>query len=62
MTEVLIKSGRIVTAVDDYVADILVKTGQIEAIARDIPPDSIETHDASGLIIMPGGVDVHTHM
>ena len=62
MTEVLIKNGRIVTAVDDYVADILIKNGQIEAIARDIPPNSIETHDASGLIIMPGGVDVHTHM
>lgn len=62
MAEVLIKAGRIVTAVDDYVADILLKNGRIEAIARDIPVDSIETHDASGLIVMPGGVDVHTHM
>jgi dihydropyrimidinase len=62
MSEVLIKGGRIVTAIDDYVADILVRDGVIEAIARTIPTDSLETHDASGLIVMPGGVDVHTHM
>jgi dihydropyrimidinase len=62
MTEVLIKGGRIVTAVDDYVADILVKDGRIEAIARDIPASSMPVHDATGLIVIPGGVDVHTHM
>lgn len=62
MTEVLIKGGRIVTAVDDYVADILVRAGRIEAIARSIDKPSVEQHDASGLIVMPGGVDVHTHM
>ncbi|HEY9624684.1 MAG TPA: dihydropyrimidinase [Crinalium sp.] len=62
MPEVLIKGGRIVTAVDDYVADILIRDERIEAIARDIPAESIETHDASGLIVIPGGVDVHTHM
>ena len=62
MKEVLIKGGRIVTAVDDYVADILIKNGCIEAIARDIPTSSVETYDATGLIVMPGGVDVHTHM
>jgi dihydropyrimidinase len=62
MSEVLLKGGRIVTAVDDYVADILIQDERIEAIARDIPADDIETHDASGLIVIPGGVDVHTHM
>jgi dihydropyrimidinase len=62
MSEVLIKGGRIVTAVDDYVADILVKDGRIEAIAREIPAESRETHDATGQLVLPGGVDVHTHM
>jgi dihydropyrimidinase len=60
--DILIKRGRIVTAVDDYVADILIKEGQIEAIAREISAEAAETHDASGLIVIPGGVDVHTHM
>ncbi len=62
MSEVLIKSGRIVTAVDDYVADILIQEGRIEAIARHIDRPGAELHDASGLLVMPGGVDVHTHM
>ena len=62
MAEVLIKGGRIVTAVDDYMADILIKQGRIEAIARELTSDTAETHDATGLLVMPGGVDVHTHM
>jgi dihydropyrimidinase len=61
-SEVLIKGGRIVTAVDDYIADIWVKNGRIEAIARDLSIDSATVHDASGLIVFPGGIDVHTHM
>ncbi|HEY9880997.1 MAG TPA: dihydropyrimidinase [Leptolyngbyaceae cyanobacterium] len=62
MTEVLIKGGRIVTAVDDYQADILVQEGRIEAIGRDLSAPSATLHDATGLLVLPGGVDVHTHM
>ena len=62
MTEVLITGGRIVTAVDDYVADILVRDGKIEAIARELNVPSAQKYDASGLLVLPGGVDVHTHM
>lgn len=61
MSEVLIKGGRIVTAVDDYVADILVRDGHIEAIGRELPDADI-VHDATRLMVLPGGVDVHTHM
>ncbi|MBW4651521.1 MAG: dihydropyrimidinase [Kaiparowitsia implicata GSE-PSE-MK54-09C] len=61
--DVLIQNGRIVTAVDDYVADLLVRDGQIEAIARHIDPSpTMQVHDASGLLVLPGGIDVHTHM
>ncbi len=62
MNDVLIQGGRIVTAVDDYVADILIRNGKIEAIGRSLEAPSAEHHDASGLIVFPGGVDVHTHM
>jgi dihydropyrimidinase len=62
MTEVLIKSGRIVTAVDDYVADLLIRDGQIDMIAKQIQSDTAQTHDAAGMLVFPGGVDVHTHM
>jgi dihydropyrimidinase len=63
MTTALIKNGRIVTAVDDYHADILVEDGRIDTIGRDIAVGGdVEVHDAGGLLVFPGGVDVHTHL
>lgn len=63
MTTHLIQGGRIVTAVDDYIADILVENGRIEAIARHLEPSATTmVHGASGKLVMPGGIDVHTHM
>jgi len=59
----LIKNGRIVTAADTYRADILVEDGRISAIGADLAGDgAIETHDAEGLLVLPGGIDVHTHL
>ena len=63
MAATLIKNGRIVTAVDDYVADILAEDGRIRTIGRDLQVGAhVDIHDASGLLVMPGGVDVHTHL
>jgi dihydropyrimidinase len=61
----LIQNGRIITAVDDYVADVLCENGTIAAIGRDLPSHRFQadrTIDASGLYVMPGGIDVHTHL
>ena len=62
MGEVLITGGRIVTAVDDYIADILIQDGKIEAIGRELSGEQAIIHNATGLLVLPGGVDVHTHM
>lgn len=63
MDSVLIRGGRVVTAVDDYIADILVEDGRIRMIGRDMEVGAhIPVHDASGLLVLPGGVDVHTHL
>lgn len=62
MPDVLITGGRIVTATDDYRADILVQNGRIEAIGRHLEAPTAQHHQASGLLVIPGGVDVHTHM
>ncbi|MGB7086692.1 MAG: dihydropyrimidinase [Phormidesmis sp.] len=62
MSKVLIKGGRIVTAVDDYVADLLIENGKIEAIARHLELEDAEQYDASGKLVIPGGIDVHVHM
>ena len=63
MAATLIRNGRIVTAVDDYRADILVQDGRVHTIGREIQvgPD-VAVHDAAGLLVLPGGIDVHTHL
>ncbi|PWV47029.1 dihydropyrimidinase [Chitinophaga sp. S165] len=58
----LIKNGRIITATDDYVADILVEGEQVVAIGKDLIADAERVIDASGLLVMPGGIDPHVHL
>jgi dihydropyrimidinase len=58
----LIKNGRIVTAVDDYAADILVEGEQVAVIGRRLDMEADRTIDASGKLVIPGGIDPHTHM
>ena len=62
MTMQLIKGGRIVTAVDDYVADVLIDNGRVESIGRSLEVPDAKIHDASGLFVFPGGIDAHVHM
>jgi dihydropyrimidinase len=59
----LIRQGRIVTAVDDYRADLLIEDGKIAAIGHRLEagPD-VQEVDAAGLLVLPGGVDCHTHL
>jgi dihydropyrimidinase len=63
MKQTLVRGGRVITASEDYVADILCEGDTIRAIGRDLAtgPD-VEVHDASGLLVLPGGVDAHTHL
>ncbi|MCV7366827.1 dihydropyrimidinase [Mycolicibacterium duvalii] len=58
----LIKGARVVTAADDYVADVYVADGKVTTIgaALDIPADQVI--DASDCYLLPGGVDPHTHL
>ncbi len=58
----LIKNGRIVTATDDYVGDILVEDETIALIGRRLEVAADRIIDATGKLVIPGGVDPHTHM
>src|SRR5262249_58109425 len=58
----LVKNGRIVTAVDAYHADILIVDGTIAAIGRDLSAPEADVIDAAGRMVIPGGVDPHTHL
>ncbi len=58
----LIKNGRIVTAVDNYKADILIEGETISVIGARLDMEADRVIDASGKLVIPGGIDPHTHM
>ena len=59
----IIRNGTIVTATDTYAADIGITGGQIAAIAKTLPiENATKLIDAAGCIVIPGGIDVHTHL
>ena len=60
--KILIKSGRIVTAVDDYTADILIEDETVSMIGKALDMQSDVVIDAAGKLVIPGGIDPHTHM
>jgi dihydropyrimidinase len=64
VTDLVIRGGTIVTATGSRGADIAVDGGRISAIEPDLggPADAATTViDATGMLVLPGVVDVHTH-
>ncbi len=59
---VLIKNGRIITACDDYKADIFIEKEKITFIGNDLSMQADKVIDASGKYVFPGGIDPHTHL
>lgn len=57
----LIKSGTLITASETFTADIRVEGEKISAIGKDLPADGAEIVPAQGKLVMPGGIDPHTH-
>ncbi len=58
----LFKNGTIVTASDMVQGDLLVEGEVITLIGKDIDSAGHEVIDCSGMYLMPGGIDVHTHL
>src|SRR2546427_3699708 len=58
----LIKNGTIVTAVDQYKGDLLLEGEKIALIGTSLGMEADKTIDASGKYVLPGGIDVHTHL
>jgi dihydropyrimidinase len=58
----LIKNAHIITAADDYHADIFIDGETISAIGKNLPMPADRTIDAVGKLVIPGAIDPHTHM
>lgn len=58
----LIKNGQIVTATDNYIADIFIEGETIAAIGKNLSIKADKEIDAKGLLVMPGGIDPHVHL
>ena len=58
----LIKNGRVITAVDDYKGDIFVESEQVNLIGKNLDVKADRVIDAQGKYVIPGGIDPHTHL
>ena len=60
--DLLIKNGTVVTASGSFEADVAVKDGKIAEIGKNLSVTAEKTVDASGKLVLPGALDVHTHL
>lgn len=59
--DTVIRHGTVVTASDTFVSDVGIKDGRIVALAAELT-DADEVIDATGLFVLPGGIDSHVHL
>src|SRR5271170_1348275 len=61
--DTVIRNGTVVTATDTYASDVGILDGRIAAIAAGLPIENAgKVMDATGMLVMPGGIDAHTHL
>ncbi|MGB7022600.1 MAG: dihydropyrimidinase [Candidatus Acidiferrales bacterium] len=61
--DMVIKNGTVVTATDTCVADVGVSGHKVSAIGAPLPVENAgRVVDAAGCLVIPGGIDVHTHL
>jgi dihydropyrimidinase len=61
--DTIIRNGSVVTATDTYAADVAISGGKVSAIGASLPLENAsKVIDAAGKLVMPGGIDVHTHL
>ena len=59
----LIKNGTVVTAEKTFAADVLIEGGTIKEVRAGIAAEPAhEVLDAAGMLLLPGGIDAHTHL
>lgn len=59
--DTVIRGGTVATASDTFMSDVGIRNGRIVALAADLT-DADEVIDATGLMVLPGGIDSHVHL
>ena len=59
--DLVIRGGTVVTAADTVAADVGIRAGRIVSVAAKLDGGTRQI-DASGLLVMPGGIDSHVHL
>lgn len=59
---VLIKNGRVITSESDYIADVFIEEEKVSAVGKYLNVQANTIIDAKGKFVIPGGIDVHTHL
>ena len=62
MIDLVVVGGTVVRATGSERADVAIRRGRIEAVGPDLPRDGVEVLDATGMLVLPGVIDVHTHV
>src|ERR1700722_19783344 len=64
MADLSLTNGRIIDPASgrDEIADIAFADGKVAAIGRELPRGSAKTVDAAGKLVVPGLIDLHTHV
>jgi dihydropyrimidinase len=62
MSDLVIRHGSVVTPEGVDAVDVALADGRIERIGPRLEPEGAEVIDATGLLVLPGVVDVHTHL
>src|SRR5947207_671417 len=59
--DTIIRGGTVATASDTFACDIGISHGRIAALGHDLS-NAGKTIDATGLLVLPGGIDSHVHL
>jgi dihydropyrimidinase len=62
MPDLVVAGGTVVTPAGPILADVAVQEGRIERVAPNVATEGADVVDAAGCLVLPGAIDVHTHL